>query len=148
MGSAAYRSSYLSSISWEHLVMACLPGRRGKKQHMTSLLSCFQGWCKAAVGQPRRDSSGQLGLQHLWPEELLPGRPPALRAGTHGSRGHGPAQYQSPSAGAPRRPARAVPFPRWGLCKMICCQICSTSSMVYYRLAFTSFNGLAWLTEG
>lgn len=34
MGSAAYRSLYLSSIYWEHLVMACLPGRReGKTTH-------------------------------------------------------------------------------------------------------------------
>lgn len=78
-------------------------------------LSCGSGWRKAAVSLPRWDSTGKLGLQYLWPEELLPRRSPAICPGTYSCRGHGSTQYGGAAAGAPQRPAGPLPSPWWGL---------------------------------
>lgn len=74
------------------------------------------GWCKAAVGQHRWDPPRQLGLQHLRPEELRPGRSAAVGAGAHSCRGDGPMQYRGPPPRTPQWPAGSVPSPRRGLC--------------------------------
>lgn len=90
------------------------------KKNMTSppcltLVLCGSGWRKAEVSHPRRDAAGQLGVQYLRPEELLPRRSLAIRVGAHRCRGHGPPQYRGTPAGAPHWPAWPLSSSRWGL---------------------------------
>lgn len=97
--------------------MTCFPGRNKNtwSHFFVSHSLRATGWCKAALSRPRWNPSGELGLQHFWPEELYPGCSFTFCVRAHSSRGHGLPQYRGAPAGAPQWPAGPVPSPRWGL---------------------------------
>lgn len=106
----------------EHLEVTCFP-RRNKSTWSHPFVSHSlraTGWRKAPISQPWWNPARELGLQHLWPEELHPRRSSTFCVRTHSSRGHGSAQCRGPPAGAPQWPAWPVPSSWWGWSKAFC----------------------------
>lgn len=111
-------SNYTLWNIWsKHFKVTCFPGRNKNtwSHFFVSHSLRATGWCKAALSRPRWNPSGELGLQHFWPEELYPGCSFTFCVRAHSSRGHGLPQYRGAPAGAPQWPAGPVPSPRWGL---------------------------------
>lgn len=120
MGSVSHYAPW--NICSEHLKVTCFPGRNKNTWSHSFVSHSLRatGWRKAAISQPRWNPARELGLQHLWPEELHPRYSSTYCVRTHSSRGHGSPQYRGPPAGAPQRPAGPVPSSGWGLSKAFC----------------------------